>query len=118
MSLKIKYIGDLDENDRACGFGQFVFDGYLFKGTFYNDRCHGLSEYFFRFIDVSLVSQYDLSDKSHYLHAEYKFGKPFGKKTKKRGNMLQNHIYDDTYCAQIDISQTPKDAFYTNQGKT
>ena len=74
---------------------------------------------FLQISDGSLVSQYYLNDTSFYLHAEYKFGKPFGKKTMKSGSgtIFENYIYDDTYCAQIDISRAPENAFYTKQGK-
>ena len=43
-SIKYRYEGDLDSEGRACGFGEAVkTNSYdAFRGTFFNDRPHGL----------------------------------------------------------------------------
>ena len=43
-SMEYNYKGDLDSEGRACGFGEAVkTNSYdAFRGTFFNDRPHGL----------------------------------------------------------------------------
>ena len=46
-SYTYDYEGEIDEDGKACGVGIARLDGRpSYKGTFYNNVIHGISEYF------------------------------------------------------------------------
>ena len=58
----VQYVGELDQNGRACGYGSLKLDtrfetessrfNFFITGTFCNDRAHGLSKYYITYKGV------------------------------------------------------------------
>ena len=48
-NMTYDYEGEIDEDGKACGVGIAKLDGVTpYKGTFFNNVIHGISEYFSR----------------------------------------------------------------------
>ena len=97
------YEGELDQNNKCCGFGTAKLSEYQFyEGTFWNDKFEGIG---------------NLNEFRINRAGEFKNGKPFGKITRESSGHLENEVSDEHSLYSLkDVTNTPAEVFY--KGRT